>query len=64
VTYKAAALQQAQLAMLRGDVVIQDDTLIWSGGSEPLPEAFSGRGFADTSHPYYWAAFTLVGNPW
>jgi CHAT domain-containing protein len=64
VTYKAAALQQAQLAMLRGDVVIQDDTLIWSGGSEPLPDAFSGRGLADTQHPYYWAAFTLVGNPW
>ena len=64
VTYKAEALRQAQLAMLRGEVTIQNDTLIWSGGREPLPAAFAGRDFADTQHPYYWSAFTLVGNPW
>ncbi len=64
VNYKAEALRQAQLAMLRGDVVVQNDQLVWSGGSKPLPDELSGSGFADTQHPYYWAAFTLVGNPW
>lgn len=64
VTYKAEALRQAQLAMLRGEVTVQNDSLIWSGGSEPLPDEFSGLSFADTRHPYYWSAFTLVGNPW
>ncbi|NEQ44613.1 MAG: CHAT domain-containing protein [Leptolyngbya sp. SIOISBB] len=63
-TYKAEALRQAQLAMLRGDVTVQDDRLVWSGGSEPVPDEFSGTRFADTRHPYYWSAFTLVGNPW
>lgn len=63
-TYKAEALRQAQLAMLRGDVTVQDDRLVWSGGSEPVPDEFSGTNFADTRHPYYWSAFTLVGNPW
>ncbi|MEM9118973.1 MAG: CHAT domain-containing protein [Cyanobacteria bacterium P01_F01_bin.56] len=64
VTYKAEALRQAQLAMLRGEVTVQDNALIWSGGSEPLPDEFRRTNFADTRHPYYWSAFTLVGNPW
>jgi CHAT domain-containing protein len=64
VTYKGEALRQAQLAMLRGDVTVQDGNLVWSGGQMPLPEAFQNQTFADTRHPFYWSAFTLVGSPW
>ncbi|MBE7381742.1 MAG: CHAT domain-containing protein [Leptolyngbya sp. SIO1E4] len=62
--YKAQALQQAQLAMLQGDVVIKDGNLVWSGGTQPLPETLSNVELADIRHPYYWSAFTLVGSPW
>jgi len=63
-SYRAEALRQAQLAMLRGEVTVQDDRLIWSGGSQPLPPELVGLRFGDTQHPYFWSAFTLVGSPW
>jgi CHAT domain-containing protein len=64
VTYKAEALRQAQLAMLRGEVTVTDGYLTWSGGQTPVPESFRHLTFADTRHPFYWSAFTLVGSPW
>lgn len=61
--YKADALRQAQLAMLRGEVRIQEGTLIWNGGQMPLPEDIRGQNI-NVQHPYFWSGFTLVGNPW
>ncbi|MEP0911838.1 CHAT domain-containing protein [Leptolyngbya sp. GB1-A1] len=62
---KAEALRQAQIAMVRGQVTIANGQIqgIPGIGSIPLPpgdNSFSGS----LSHPYYWAAFTIIGNPW
>ncbi|MGD1701889.1 CHAT domain-containing protein [Dapis sp. BLCC M229] len=63
---KAEALRQAQLAMLRGEVVIVDGELRGSGarGAVVLPSTLGKFGSQDFSHPYYWAGFTMVGSPW
>ncbi|MGB3507897.1 MAG: CHAT domain-containing protein, partial [Microcoleaceae cyanobacterium] len=62
---KAEALRQAQLAMLRGEVRLQDGHLYRNGSRNvPLPPELLGRGSRDLSHPYYWAAFTMIGSPW
>ena len=63
---KAEALRQAQLAMLRGEVVIADGELRGSGvrGAVVLPSALGKFGNQNLSHPYYWAGFMMVGSPW
>ncbi|MGC9526085.1 MAG: CHAT domain-containing protein, partial [Limnospira sp.] len=66
-TIKAEALRQAQLAMLRGEVVIQDGELRGTGirgGGIQLPKTLANAASEDLSHPYYWAGFTLIGSPW
>jgi len=64
VPIKAEALRQAQLAMLRGDVRLQDGYLYNSRNRAPLPRSLANRGNRSLSHPYFWAAFTLIGSPW
>lgn len=65
-TIKATALRRAQLEMLRGRVRIQDGMLRAEGSTEvvTLPPEIASRGDRILAHPYYWAAFTLIGNPW
>ncbi|ESA36431.1 filamentous hemagglutinin family domain-containing protein [Leptolyngbya sp. Heron Island J] len=62
---KAEALRQAQLAMKEGRVKISDGNLIIT---EQEPYALQGS-LAEVAdhhfqHPFYWAGFTMVGNPW
>ena len=61
---KAEALRQSQLAMLRGQVRIEEDQLRTSTMSIPLPPELYQPKEKDFSHPYYWSGFTLIGNPW
>nr|WP_293120301.1 CHAT domain-containing protein [Okeania sp. SIO1I7] len=63
---KAEALRQAQLAMLRGKVVIAEGELRGSGtrGVVTLPPVLENIENYNLSHPYYWAGFTMVGSPW
>lgn len=57
---KATALQQAQIAMIAGEVHPGYQ-------KEALPPELArrlGNENIDLSHPSYWAGFTLIGSPW
>ncbi|MDA0267508.1 MAG: CHAT domain-containing protein [Cyanobacteria bacterium] len=60
---KAEAIRQAQLQMLNQRVTLNQGTVIWTGGEVDLPAEF-GSSTRRFDHPYFWSAFTLVGNPW
>ncbi len=66
VTIKAEALRQAQIAMLKKQVNVQDGTIRNSRGSGvTIPQNLLPQFLKkDLSHPYYWSAFTLIGSPW
>jgi CHAT domain-containing protein len=61
---KAEALRRSQLAMLRGDVRLSGGKVVTSYGSFPLPPKLEQLGNTNFTHPYFWSAFTMVGNPW
>jgi len=63
---KAAALRQAQISMLRGDVRLEGGRLRGSSRGDGVKLPDSLQGFADLklSHPYYWSAFVMIGSPW
>jgi CHAT domain-containing protein len=61
---KSEALRQAQLAMLKGEVRLEAGKLITSDIEIPLPPALEQLGSQTLEHPYYWSAFTMIGNPW
>jgi len=61
---KAEALRRAQLAMMKGEVRIVGGQLQEGGEKMPLPPELAKLGDKSLEHPYYWAAFTMIGSPW
>jgi CHAT domain-containing protein len=63
---KAEALRQAQIAMIKGQVRVENGRLILSNLNKELelPPELANLGNENLSHPYYWSAFTMIGSPW
>lgn len=61
---KSQALREAQRAMIRGETYTENGELFWPGGSLTLPPELMADGRQNLRHPFYWAAFTMVGSPW
>ncbi len=63
-TTKSEALRQAQLAMLRGEVRLEGGSLVTPKGNFALNDELKKLGDRTLTHPYFWSAFTMIGNPW
>lgn len=61
---RTEALQRAQLALLRGEVRIDQNRLLTSRGSVLLPAHLVTNNQLSFKHPFYWSPFVLIGNPW
>jgi CHAT domain-containing protein len=60
---KSEALQQAQLAILKGQVRLEAGKLQLNRERQlPLSPELSKPNHRNLSHPYYWSAFTMIGN--
>lgn len=59
---KTNVLRRTQIAMLSGNLTLKNSSISQVRGS--LPAELQPLQERDLSHPYYWAAFTTVGNPW
>lgn len=62
---RGEALRRAQLAMLQGEVSLDEGQLRGTRGQGgiTLPKELA-QGSVSFSHPYYWGAFTMIGTPW
>jgi CHAT domain-containing protein len=65
---KSEALRQAQISILRYKPTFKERQLRKSSkekaGVTIEPRLRSNSTQPDVSHPYYWASFTIIGNPW
>ncbi|NJM75235.1 MAG: CHAT domain-containing protein [Acaryochloridaceae cyanobacterium RU_4_10] len=61
---KGEALRLAQVAMLKGQVRIQNGQLTTGQTTIPLSAKLAEEAQINLAHPYYWSGITMVGNPW
>lgn len=59
---KSNVLRSTQIAMLKSNLTLNNSAISRVRGS--LPAELQTSQVRDLSHPYYWAAFTMIGNPW
>ncbi len=60
---RSAALRQTQLAMLKGEIRVEQGQLRLSKQMQvPLLPALANSNQLDFRHPYFWSAFQIVGN--
>lgn len=64
-TIKAEALRKAQIRMLKEEVFVEGTRIRGAAVEVNLPAIGSATPTSQNfSHPYYWAGFTIIGNPW
>ncbi|MBD1835043.1 CHAT domain-containing protein [Cyanobacteria bacterium FACHB-472] len=61
---KAEALRRAQVAMLKGEVRLEGGQLHTAAGNISLGSELAKLEGKQLQHPYFWSAFTMIGNPW
>lgn len=61
---KAEAMRRSQIAAIEGKVNIENSKLRTSRGEILLPPSIPKLDSKNLSHPYYWAAFSIIGSPW
>ncbi|WP_206603062.1 CHAT domain-containing protein [Leptolyngbya ohadii] len=61
---KTEALRQTQVAMLSKKLSLNSPSIQRTLREVQLPETVTDLVDVDLSHPYYWAGFTMIGNPW
>lgn len=60
---KTEALRHAQIALLRQQIRLSNSIALQNRTTSLPPELKTNQN-RDISHPYYWAAFTVIGNAW
>jgi CHAT domain-containing protein len=61
---KVEALRQTQLAMLHDQLHLESPSIQQVIRGIEIPASVENSISRDLSHPYYWAGFTMIGNPW
>ena len=61
---KSEALRKAQLSMLKHKVYVEKNEVRGSEIIVDLPPNISETELRNFDHPFYWAGFTIIGNPW
>jgi CHAT domain-containing protein len=61
---KSLALRKAQISMLKQQLFVEDNKIKGLDIEVNLPPTITTDESKNFQHPYYWAGFTIIGNPW